>query len=123
GLRRFNSFWDEVQLEFKICFRLSDRDKDYSLNEFVARVIELTKSKKSSLAAIRYQMKQGIEWQIFIFMNIVILIPFIFIRQYAAVFVTYIVIVLLVNFKFFSFYARTRNYQKRLFEAINGQSI
>src|SRR5262245_36245708 len=38
GLRRYNAFIDDVQLEFAICFSLKDRETDFSVDRFVARV-------------------------------------------------------------------------------------
>jgi len=41
GLRRFNAFIDEVQLEFGVCFSMKDLEASYSLPRFEARVREL----------------------------------------------------------------------------------
>jgi hypothetical protein len=46
GLRRFNAFIDEVQLEFGICFSLKDREANYSLDRFVERVVTLERSRR-----------------------------------------------------------------------------
>lgn len=73
GLRRFNAFWDEVQLEFGVCFSIKDRDSDYSLNDFCARIEELQKSKRSSKASLRNRAKYGFEWNIFVFCNVVLI--------------------------------------------------
>jgi hypothetical protein len=59
GLRRFNAFIDEVQLEFGICFSLKDREANYSLDRFVERVVTLERSRRSSLASLGNQMKAG----------------------------------------------------------------
>jgi len=118
GLKRFNSFWDEVQLEFSICFKLSDREKIYSLNDFVERIEELDASRKSSLSALRYQMKQRIEWQIFVFMNVLLLFPVVFLKSYSNLMLFYVIIVLYINYKFFIFYVKGKKYRKRLFEGI-----
>ena len=61
GLRRFNAFLDELQLEFAICFSLKDREANYSLDRFVARVQELQQSRRSSLASLNNQLKIPVE--------------------------------------------------------------
>lgn len=73
GLRRFNAFWDEVQLKFGVCFSIKDRDSDYSLSDFSGRIEELQKSKRSSQASLRNRAKYGFEWNIFIFCNVVLI--------------------------------------------------
>jgi hypothetical protein len=73
GLRRFNAFWDEVQLKFGVCFSIKDRDSSYSLNDFCARIEELQKSKRSSKDSLRNRAKYGFEWNIFVFCNVVLI--------------------------------------------------
>src|SRR5690554_6224997 len=69
GLRRFNAFWDEVQLEFGVCFSVKDRESDYSLNRFCERIEELQNSNRSSKASLRNRAKYGFEWNVFVFGN------------------------------------------------------
>lgn len=73
GLRRFNAFWDEVQLKFGVCFSIEDRDRDYSLNDFCDLIEELQKAKRSSKASLRNRAKYGFEWNIFVFCNVVLI--------------------------------------------------
>jgi hypothetical protein len=63
GLRRFNAFIDDVQMEFAICLSLQDRDANYSLAKFLQRVAELEKSPRGSLASLANQEKAGAGWQ------------------------------------------------------------
>jgi hypothetical protein len=62
GKRRFHAFLDEVQLEFAICFNTDDRNADPSLDRFVARVEELQRSRRSSLASLRHLRQQHFHW-------------------------------------------------------------
>ena len=75
GLRRFNAFIDQVQLDHAVCFSIKDREANYPLDKFVARVIELRNSPKSSLASFGNQAKAGFGWQAVAMGNLVIGIP------------------------------------------------
>ena len=63
GLRRYNAFVDEVQLQFNICFSVSDFESNYSLPQFVSRVAELQRSPRGSIASLRNQRKRGFGWE------------------------------------------------------------
>lgn len=119
GLRRFNAFWDEIQLEFKVCFSLSDRDKNFSLDRFTTRVIELTLSKKSSVAALRRQMKFGFEWNIFIFGNLLLFIPVPFLNKLTYLLYAYVAFIVFVNIMLINRYLKDKKYLQKLFDAIN----
>lgn len=73
GLRRFNAFWDDVQLRFGVCFSVKDRETDYSLERFCERIEELQHSKRSSKASLRNRAKYGFEWSIFVFLNTILI--------------------------------------------------
>jgi len=62
GLRRYNAFINEVQLQFSICFSLHDFEANYPLNKFVQRIAELQASRRSSLASFRNQQRHGFGW-------------------------------------------------------------
>lgn len=119
GLRRFNAFWNEIQLEFKVCFQLKDRDKNYSLGQFTDRVIELANSAKSSLAALRHQMKQPFDWNVFIIYNLLLLIPIAFINSNYFLY-GYFAFIILINAFFIKFYLNQKSYLQKLFNVING---
>lgn len=120
SLRRFNAFWNDIQLEFKVCFSLGDRDKNFSLDQFTNRVIELTQSKKSSVAALKHQMKYGFEWNIFIFGNLVLFIPLPFLNKFTYILYAYVVFIVFVNIMLINRYLKDKKYLQKLFDAING---
>jgi hypothetical protein len=62
GLRRYNAFLNDIQLEFGICFSGADFDANYSLPRFVARIAELQASRRSSLNSLRTARKRGFGW-------------------------------------------------------------
>jgi hypothetical protein len=59
GLRRYNAFLDDVQLELAVCYSFKDWDGNYPLDRFVARTAELIASPKSSRASLRNQRQRG----------------------------------------------------------------
>lgn len=59
GLRRFNAFIEEVQLEFAVCFSLKDWESNYSVKQFAARVAKLQQSPRGSLQSLRNQSNTG----------------------------------------------------------------
>jgi hypothetical protein len=119
GLRRFNAFLNEIQLEFKVCFKLEDRDKNFSLDQFAHRVSELTESKKSSLAALRHQMKYGFEWRVFLILNAVLLLPISLFQSKTILIYGYAALVVAANFVFVTLYLKQKNYLRKLYNAIN----
>lgn len=70
GLRRLNRFMEAVQVDFSICFSMSDRDRNYGLDAFVERVQELSASRQSSLASLRNRQKHSFGWPAVIFGNL-----------------------------------------------------
>ncbi|MEM8888816.1 MAG: hypothetical protein AAGD28_12605 [Bacteroidota bacterium] len=60
GLSRYNRFMEAIQLEFGICLKVEDKQKTYTLNEFVLKVEEMLANPKSSKAAMRYLLKSAI---------------------------------------------------------------
>jgi hypothetical protein len=121
GLRRFNAFIDEVQLEFAICFSLKDRDASYSLPRFVDRVIELERSRRASLASLKNQATAGAGWQILVVADILLLIVAAWLRTPWAI-ATLLVIALAANAAFVSFVRKQRAYLARLRDRIQSRA-
>jgi hypothetical protein len=74
GLRRFNAFIDDVQLEFAVCFSTEDRDANYSLQRFVHRAIELQASRRGSLKSLNNQIKAGPGWHVLVIADLGLLV-------------------------------------------------
>ena len=117
GLRRFNAFLDELQYELAICFSLKDREANYALEKFVARVDELMRSRRSSLASLRNQRRHS-ELNIVVFANLFLLGPAIAARKHPWALAAALGVIALVNGGFFLFYRRERTYQARLLAKI-----
>lgn len=80
GLKRLNAFWDELQLELAVCFSVKDRDANYSLERFVARVEELQQSRRSSLASLNNQSKMPVEGFVVV-VNLILVIALVALRS------------------------------------------
>jgi hypothetical protein len=40
GVKKYHQFMDKLELEFEICFTLSDRDRGYSIDKITKKVTE-----------------------------------------------------------------------------------
>jgi len=74
GLRRFNAFIYDVQLEFAICLSQKDREANYSLDRFVERVIELQASRRGSLTSLKNQIRAGPGWRSLVVANFLLFV-------------------------------------------------
>ena len=122
GLRGYNKFLDEVQYEFGICFSIKDRETNYSLDNFSQRVIQLMKSKRSSLASLRNQMKQPFELNIFLTLNLVGLVSITLLWQFKIVAFVLIAMLFVINVKLIHFYLKEHSYLKKLEQKISSRS-
>jgi hypothetical protein len=114
GLRRFNAFIDDVQLEFAICFSLKDRDANYSLPKFVDRAIELERSRRGSLVSLKNQTRAGAGWQVAIFANFLLVIIGIWLRTEPWAMATLLVLAVSLNAALVRFAQKERAYLARL---------
>jgi hypothetical protein len=114
GLRRYNAFVDDVQLEFAICFSLKDRESNYSLPKFVDRVIELEKSRRGSLASLKNQARAGAGWHVVVIANLVVLIVGVWLNGSVWAILTLCGIAVVLNVLFVRFAWRGRAYLARL---------
>jgi hypothetical protein len=102
---------------------LKDRDRNYSLNEFVARIEELKKNPKSSKAALRHQMKFGFEWNIFVFMNLILFSILIITLKWLPAAAIILSIATFANYKYLTFYFREKRYKEKLWKKLGGEEI
>jgi len=118
GLRRFNKFWNEIQLTFGICFSLKDRDKNYSLDDFVKRIEQLKNNPKSSRAALKYQMKFGFEWNIFISVNSILGAFIVWLFEFFPITALLTGVLFVFNFKLIKLHLTEKKYLKKLEQKI-----
>ena len=114
GLRRFNAFIDHVQMDYSICFSLKDRDANYSLDMFVARVVELRGSPRSSLASFKNQARAGLGWAPVFIANTILILACVVSRSYAIPLAGCITFLILFNTAVAIFFVRYRRYMARL---------
>jgi hypothetical protein len=125
GLRRLNAFVDDIQYEFAICFSQHDRDANYSLQQFVERVIELGRSPRGSLRSLKNQARAGAGWPAVMVANCVLLIAAIWLKGNTWALVALASVAALLNAGFARFAWRANAYLKRLrarIEAAHDQS-
>jgi hypothetical protein len=114
GLRRFNSFLDNVQMEFAICFSMKDRDANYSLDRFVERVAELEKSRRGSLVSLKNQVRAGAGWHAVVLANLLLVVIGSMLRATGWAIVVVVVVAVLLNTLFVRFARRSNAYHARL---------
>jgi hypothetical protein len=114
GLRRFNAFINDVQLEFAICFSLKDRDANYSLSKFVERVVELEKSRRGSLMSLKNQRRAGAEWNLLVLANIVLLMIGAWLRTNGWAMAILVAVAALLNVLFVRFVHKEKAYLAQL---------
>jgi hypothetical protein len=119
GLRRFNAFIEDVQLELAICFSHKDREANYSLDRFVERVAELEASRRGSLTSLKNQVKAGPGWHTLIIANVVLVGFAAALWSYGWPAVVVILLAVLVNGAFMRFARREQAYFERLQERID----
>ncbi len=116
GLWRFNRLWDDLQLEFGICFSLKDREKNYSLSDFCSRIEQLKESKRSSISSLINREKVEFEWNLFISANILVLSVATLLTIVSSVFVSASawLLVAFLNYVFISIHISEKKYVKKL---------
>lgn len=123
GLRRFNRFIDAVQLEYSICFSLKDREANYSVDAFVDRLVELRRSRRSSLASLRNQERHGFGWGAVVILNFLALAVCTLAYRYVPLLGALLLGGLaVVDVRVLRFYLRERSYAKRLRTQIEATS-
>lgn len=110
GLRRFNGFLDELQMEFAVCFSLKDRELSYSLEQFVERIAMLQRSRRSSLQALSNQIKAGAGSQVLVVGNLLLLIAAAGLRKHTFIVIALVIVAVAANFGFFLFARRSKSY-------------
>ena len=115
GLRRFNALWDEVQLEFGVCFSIKDRETDYSLEDFCERIEQLRNSKRSSTASLRNRAKDNrFEWNIFVFANLILIVLALFLSSLKFIAAIFWLGIAYLNYKLVDSYLKEKKYIRKL---------
>ena len=99
GLKAYNKFMQELQMEFAICFRIADKQMAYSLEGLVDRVIEMKENPRSSKAALRYQARQSLPWKFFFMIHLIgaFLAAFLYQKDWGLVGLTFLLALLYLD--------------------------
>jgi hypothetical protein len=123
GLRRFNAFIDDVQLEFSICFSVRDREAHYSVQKFVDRVGVLKRSRRSSLASLRNQQANGFGWSTVFWLDLFAVILLLIVLAVSRTLAAAAAVLLAAgNLGILRLYLRERAYQERLAAQLQGSA-
>jgi hypothetical protein len=124
GLKRFNAFIDQLQLEYSIYLPKADREADHPLDRFVARVVELRDAPRASLTALENQATT-VGWPAVALSNLVLVVPALMLWQYPAVQLVVAVPWVAVNLYWFWAHKRRQAYnedvRQRLVAALAAQ--
>jgi hypothetical protein len=114
GLRRFNAFINDVQLELAVCFSQKDREANHSLTKFVERVAELQASRRGSLTSLKNQVRAGPGWRSLVVGNIVLFALTAGLWRYGWPAVIVVLLAVVMNGAFLRFAHSERTYFERL---------
>jgi hypothetical protein len=70
GLRRYNAFIQETQLQYSVCFSRADFNANYSVDAFGSRINKLQSSPRGSIASLRNQRRAGFGWHAVVLSNL-----------------------------------------------------
>ncbi|HUG72007.1 MAG TPA: hypothetical protein VMK82_01165 [Steroidobacteraceae bacterium] len=118
GLRRLNAFMDALQLECAVCFSQNDREANYSLDKIVARIEQLQRSPRGSLASLSNQLKGGPDVNFVLIVNLVLLVALAFLRARGFGAAAIVMIVVAFNCWYAYFHFKARRYQRELHQRL-----
>ncbi|MDW3646591.1 MAG: hypothetical protein R8P61_06005 [Bacteroidia bacterium] len=121
GLALYNRFMEAIQLEFGVCFRLADKQKNYSLDELVEQVEQSLGNPKSSKAAMRYLLRQPFEWKLILFLNVFLGLITASSYRLTFVFIFFLILWIGVNGILINIYYRDKGFAKKLAEKVLGE--
>ena len=121
GLRRFNSFIEQMQIEFGVCYSLRDLEANYSLDKFVRRTEELLARPAGSMRSLQNQKKAGAGLGPMLLLNLVLLIVGYVVRDIWWALGIVVLAATIANTWFLRFASKRRAYLGKLEEIIARQ--
>lgn len=122
GLKRYNAFINDIQLEFAICFSLKDFEANYALEKFVNRVKELNESPRSSLASLNNQMRPY-NWNVAILITVIGLSCTFGFKNNIPIVAVLVAVVLVIDLKFLKHCRDEKKYNERLLQKIKAKNV
>jgi hypothetical protein len=118
GLRRFNDFVDQLQLEYSIHLSQKDRDAHYPAEAFVARVLELRETPRASLASFQQHARVEVNWIAIAITNALVLLPALFLWQHPKWLAWLALPLLALNGFWYWYTRRVTRYNQRLYQQL-----
>jgi hypothetical protein len=115
GLRRYNAFIDDVQIQFNVCLSVKDFNANYSLAQFLARIGEFQRSPKGSITSLRNQTRRGFGWGTVTVGNFLAVCFLVAVLRVSPL-IGYLTVpaIALANILLLRFFLRWRSYSRRL---------
>jgi hypothetical protein len=124
GMQRLDAFIDQLQLEYGVYISRADHDANYTLDRFVARVVELRDAPRTSLNTLDSQATT-VGWLAVALTNLVVIAPALVLWQYPTVQMAIALPWLALNVYWFWRHRRRQAYndelRRRLLAAIAAQ--
>lgn len=121
GVRRFYRFMDSLELEFSICFTLSDLDNPYySTTQLTKKVQERINKRKGNLIIIKQRISDKDKYYIEFLLILILLFSYLIFK------IHWIPILLTILFSLFIYWITAskiynRKHNKKVFKAITNQ--
>src|SRR5687768_1474268 len=71
GVRKYYTFFEAIELQFRICFTLSDQDKFYSIDKFVTKTKEQIDNVRGNKMIIRQRIAEKETYYIEFFLTLI----------------------------------------------------
>ncbi len=76
GARKYYCFMDKIELEFGMCFKISDLDRYYSVDELVEKVNERINKRKGNLIILKNRNEEKDKYILEIVLLIILMVVF-----------------------------------------------
>lgn len=78
GVKKYYQFMNRLELEFEICFTLSDLDRGYSVDKITQKVIERIGKKRGNIMIIEQRNMEKETYYIEIFLTFLLIVIYLF---------------------------------------------
>ena len=118
GLKRVESFLNQIQLEYAIHLPKRERDANYPLDTLVTRVMELRDTPRTSLASFRTEPGPGVNWTLIALSNGLAILPMLAAPGEPMMIATTGVLMLLFNGGWLWYTRRRDSYNRTLYRLL-----
>lgn len=122
GIKKYNAFFEAVEMEFGICFSLADQDRFYSINQFVSKTGERIENVRGNKMIIKQRIKEKGNYLAGIILSLILLLILIIVKVHiisaAAIILYGFVIWWIIRNRLID-----RKHNKELYKKIMGSSV